>query len=82
MNAASVVELEPGDALFIPSMWWHHIKALSPFNLMVNHWWCSTPASFGSPSVALLALVGPTRASTSSAGRQARKEGDMGGGEV
>ncbi len=57
MNAASVVELEPGDALFIPSMWWHHIKALSPFNLMVNHWWCSTPASFGSPSVALLAGI-------------------------
>lgn len=54
MKSATVLELEPGDALFIPSMWWHHIKALSPFNLMVNHWWSSKPNSFGSPTVALL----------------------------
>ena len=46
--------LGPGDAIFIPSMWWHHIEALAPFNLLVNYWWCATPTAMGSPSDALL----------------------------
>ncbi|MDE0349735.1 MAG: cupin-like domain-containing protein [Gammaproteobacteria bacterium] len=46
--------LTPGDALFIPSMWWHHIEAMAPFNLLVNYWWCTSPAEMGSPSDALL----------------------------
>jgi len=46
--------LQPGDALFIPSMWWHHVESLSPFNLLVNYWWCSSPTYLGTPSHALL----------------------------
>ena len=49
--------LEPGDAVFIPSMWWHHIESTAPFNLLVNYWWCSTPAAMGSPSEALLHAI-------------------------
>ena len=36
---AQVAELEPGDALYIPPIWWHDVRALAPFNVMVNHWW-------------------------------------------
>ncbi len=50
---ALIADLEPGDALFVPSMWWHHVRASAPFNLLVNYWWCTTPASMGAPSVAL-----------------------------
>jgi len=32
-------ELEPGDAVFIPYMWWHHVRSLSPFNILLNYWW-------------------------------------------
>ena len=39
MAAAQVAELEPGDAIFIPYMWWHGVQALEPFNLLVNYWW-------------------------------------------
>ena len=53
MAASYVVDLEPGDALFIPSMWWHHIEALEDFNVLVNYWWRSTPAYLGSPLNAL-----------------------------
>ena len=47
------VDLRPGDALFVPSMWWHHVRATAPLNLLVNYWWCSTPAAMGAPSAAL-----------------------------
>ena len=46
--------LTPGDALYIPSMWWHHVESLAAFNLLVNYWWCDTPDYLGSPSPALL----------------------------
>ena len=44
---------EPGDALFIPSMWWHHVESLSDFNMLVNYWWTPPVAGQASPSVAL-----------------------------
>ena len=54
LAAAQTCLLEPGDALFIPSMWWHHIEALDPFNLLVNYWWCASPMYMGAPLTALL----------------------------
>jgi hypothetical protein len=54
MAAARVAEMGPGDALFVPSMWWHHVESFEPFNLMVNYWWCSTPPSMGAPTTALM----------------------------
>ncbi|WP_438865342.1 cupin-like domain-containing protein [Neptunicella sp.] len=35
---AMVAELEPGDAIYIPTLWWHHVEALSPINMLVNYW--------------------------------------------
>lgn len=45
--------LEPGDAIFIPSMWWHHVQALDAFNVLVNYWWSSSPAYIPTPMHAL-----------------------------
>ena len=50
---AKTAWLKPGDALFIPSMWWHHVESLAAFNLLVNYWWCDTPGYLGPPSLAL-----------------------------
>jgi hypothetical protein len=49
LKSAIEVDLEPGDALLIPSMWWHHVEALESFNVLVNYWWRSTPRYMGSP---------------------------------
>jgi len=42
--AAEVAWLEPGDALFVPKYWWHHVTSLAPYNAMVNWWWGDTGA--------------------------------------
>ncbi|MFG6488730.1 cupin-like domain-containing protein [Roseateles sp. BYS78W] len=58
LDAGLVAELEPGDAIFIPSMWFHHIEGLSPVNLLINAWWRQTPGYVDSPLNALhLALM-------------------------
>lgn len=51
-----VAELEPGDALFIPYMWWHHVKALGEFNVLVNYWWNEYDV-LGSPVDAMLHAI-------------------------
>jgi hypothetical protein len=48
LDAALTAELEPGDAIYIPTLWWHQIEALSPFNILVNHWWEDAPPDRGS----------------------------------
>ena len=54
LKRAQVVDLAPGDAVFIPSMWWHHVEALESFNVLINYWWRETPAHMDSPMAALM----------------------------
>jgi len=51
---ARVAELGPGDALLIPSLWWHHVEALEAFNVLVNYWWRRAAAHQDAPIDALL----------------------------
>lgn len=56
--AMLVAELAPGDAIYIPPLWWHHVESLDDFNLMVNHWWPpNAQAAQGSALDALLHAV-------------------------
>jgi hypothetical protein len=56
---AQVVELEPGDALYIPSMWWHHVESLKNYNVLINYWWEDSPAFLTSGMNALyMAMLG------------------------
>jgi hypothetical protein len=50
---AQTAVLEPGDAIFIPSLWWHHVQGLEAFNVLVNYWWSSVPAYVPTPMHAL-----------------------------
>jgi hypothetical protein len=39
LEQALVAELEPGDALYIPALWWHQVESLASCNILVNYWW-------------------------------------------
>lgn len=54
LEAAQVAEMEPGDVLVYPAMWWHHVEALADFNVLVNFWWNAVPGYVDSPQVTLL----------------------------
>lgn len=60
MERAQVADLGPGDALVIPSLWWHHVETEDRFNVLINYWWRRTPAYMDPPAnvldYALLAL--------------------------
>jgi hypothetical protein len=49
LAAGQSAELEPGDAIFVPSMWWHHVEGLSRYNTLVNYWWMSMPSYVPTP---------------------------------
>lgn len=54
LAAAQSAALEPGDAIYIPYGWYHHVEALSPLNLLVNYWWNPARPDVGSPWDALM----------------------------
>ena len=39
LEEAQEAELVPGDAIFIPREWWHHVESLEKMNVLVNYWW-------------------------------------------
>ena len=61
-NAYSA-ELLPGDAIFIPMLWWHHVDSLEKVNGLMNYWWNGSaakeviqPTPLDSLNMAMLAM--------------------------
>jgi hypothetical protein len=56
---AQQAELAPGDAIYIPFHWWHHVESLDGFNVLVNYWWAdASTLQLPSPlSTSLLAML-------------------------
>ncbi|HEU4652065.1 MAG TPA: cupin-like domain-containing protein [Croceibacterium sp.] len=54
-------ELAPGDALYLPKLWWHEVEATGAFNVLVNYWWDAfrqgPDAPFTAMMLALLAIA-------------------------
>ena len=58
-DRALIVELEPGDALYLPKLWWHQVEATEPVNMLVNYWWeYASPLQPDTPyTTMLLAMI-------------------------
>jgi hypothetical protein len=63
LDNAYSAELEPGDAIFIPMLWWHHVESLEKVNALMNYWWngssakgAASPSPIDSLNMALLAM--------------------------
>ena len=51
---ACTCAMQPGDAIFIPSLWWHHVEAMSSLNLLINYWWIQSSVLPEAPTTALM----------------------------
>lgn len=54
LDAAYEAVLEPGDAIYVPYMWWHHVRSREAVNALVNYWWSRVPERAGDPRNVLL----------------------------
>lgn len=54
LRHAQAVELAPGDALFVPGLWFHYVEGLEPFGALVNFWWREAPPWAFTPSHTML----------------------------
>jgi hypothetical protein len=52
--AAHVADLAPGDAIYIPYLWWHNVRSLEKINALINYWWGQADEQRGTPRNALL----------------------------
>jgi hypothetical protein len=57
LSSAQTAVVGPGDAVFIPPLWWHHVESLDPFNVLVNYWWHDLAGDGASADSAFDALI-------------------------
>lgn len=38
LEHAVVADMEPGDGLYVPTLWWHHVEAQGEINALINYW--------------------------------------------
>jgi hypothetical protein len=54
LESAQEAVLEPGDAIFIPILWWHGVESLGPLNILVNYWWNDAASGNDKPFLSLV----------------------------
>ena len=53
-DQALIADLEAGDALYLPKLWWHKVESTAPFNGLVNYWWDAFRSGPDAPYTSML----------------------------
>ena len=53
-DQALLADLEAGDALYMPKLWWHQVESTAPFNGLVNYWWDAFASGPDAPYTSML----------------------------
>jgi hypothetical protein len=53
-DQALVAELGPGDAIYLPKLWWHQVEATEPLNMLVNYWWDAFGSGLDAPYTSMM----------------------------
>ena len=54
LDSAGEAVLDPGDAIYIPILWWHGVESLDPLNVLVNYWWNDASPAHHKPILSLV----------------------------
>ena len=54
LESAREAVLEPGDAIYIPILWWHGVESLDALNILVNYWWNDAESADHDPMLSLI----------------------------
>ena len=54
LESAQEAVLEPGDAIYLPLLWWPGVDSLDPLNILVNYWWNDSLPAHHKPILALI----------------------------
>ena len=54
LEHAQSARLVPGDALYLPSMWFHEVESHDPLGVLINYWWRDSAPYMFTPLFTLL----------------------------
>jgi hypothetical protein len=54
LSVAQEVVMQPGDALYIPSFWWHNVESQNSISGLVNYWWTNYATKTVTPYQSML----------------------------
>jgi hypothetical protein len=57
LGVCQQAELEPGDAIYIPILWWHGVESLDHLNVLINYWWNAWSTEENAPFNSLLSSI-------------------------
>lgn len=57
LAVAEIADLAPGDAIYIPTLWWHHVESQDALNILVNYWWGGSAKPAGTTASAFESLL-------------------------